>query len=167
MARIFVPPAWPDYTLGLSQRQCVFLAGTIEMGNSPDWQADVIKAIQNYNVIVFNPRRVLPPDGEDEITKQINWELEGLDVSKTVYLHFCANTISPISLYELGLLQSRGNNTRIIIYCDKEYTRRLNVLTTTNHQAWRSPHIEVYDNYEKSIKALKNRLDMVTLRKNL
>lgn len=165
-ANVFVPLTWPDRSLGLSQRDCVFLAGTIEMGNSPDWQAEVIQEIKDYNIVIFNPRRVLPPEGEEEIVKQINWELDGLQTSRTIYMHLCANTISPISLYELGLLQGQQSSRHIIVYCDKEYTRKLNVLTTTSHLYWQNTEIQVFDDYQESIKALKKHLDQVTYYQN-
>ena len=161
-AHVFVPPAWPDSSLNLTYQDCVFLAGTIEMGNSPDWQSDVIQELKDYNIVIFNPRRVLPPESEDDIVKQINWELDGIHTSKTVYMHLCANTISPISLLELGLLQGRADSTKVIVYCDPAYLRRLNVLTTTSHKFWENFEISVYSDYQESIKALKRRIEIVT-----
>lgn len=166
-AKVFVPPAWPSTDdLHEADNDCLFLAGTIEMGNSPDWQADVIEIVKDYDIIVFNPRRVLPPEGTEDIIKQINWELSGLHKSNTVYMHLCANTISPISLLELGLLQGTQSTTKVIVYCDPEYLRMLNVVTTTNHPLWVNPFIRVFDDYEKSIISLKKRLDIVTSMQN-
>lgn len=34
----------------------IFLAGTIDMGNSPDWQAEFIKHIDSDHVKICNPR---------------------------------------------------------------------------------------------------------------
>ena len=40
----------------------IFLAGTIDMGNSVDWQQDVIndfiQQASNENITIFNPKRI-------------------------------------------------------------------------------------------------------------
>ena len=164
-ATIYTPPTgWPPSSGPRSSRKYLFLAGTIEMGNSPDWQSQVIKTLQDYDISIFNPRRVIPPEDDKSIIEQINWELDALSICKTVYMYLAADTISPISLYELGLLQGHAGNQNIIVYCDPAYTRKLNVLTTTTHPYWKSHNVTVFQDFSASILELKRYLDHVTFR---
>jgi hypothetical protein len=60
----------------------IFLAGTIDMGNSVDWQAKVKHALADENVTLLNPRRdnwTLHAEqhaSNPEFNKQVNWELD-------------------------------------------------------------------------------------------
>ena len=63
----FFPPNRPIYSVVNYSRQefqskyCnIFLAGTIEMGKSRDWQKDLYESLNKEdsdNIFVFNPRR--------------------------------------------------------------------------------------------------------------
>jgi len=44
-----LPPKWQGYN--------VFLAGSIEMGAAPDWQADVENQLADLDIAIYNPRR--------------------------------------------------------------------------------------------------------------
>ena len=119
----------------------VFLAGTIEMGKSVDWQtlltnkiidASYLRAMKD--VTILNPRRVLAP-GSDEISEQIQWELNNIQAADVIFIHFAADSISPISLLELGLILGRSTNYQLIIVCcNREYTRYDNVYETISHK---------------------------------
>ena len=67
------------------QRTKIFLGGTIDMGNSEDWQAKVSKELKNEKVILLNPRRDdwntawKPVKEEPEFRKQVEWELNALE----------------------------------------------------------------------------------------
>lgn len=159
-AEFFYPPdGHPKYPY--NHGTSVFLAGTIEMGNSEDWQAKVSDELKEFDINVFNPRRVVPPAETNEIIEQINWELESINLCNVIYMHLSANSISPISLFELGLLHNKALSKRVIIYCDPDYTRKLNVWTTVNHSLYKSPNISLYSDYEDSLNALKQHLKMV------
>lgn len=106
----------------------VFLAGTIEMGNSIDWQSNVEKALVDYDVTLFNPRRVIPPSNKADIDYQIRWELSHLEKCDIIFMYLAPNTISPISLLELGLFLNTPK--RMIIVADPEYSRFQNVENT-------------------------------------
>lgn len=51
------PERVPHIKLAVSKAQSVFLAGSIEMDTAEKWQDKVIKALENSDVTVFNPRR--------------------------------------------------------------------------------------------------------------
>lgn len=119
-----------------------FLAGTIDMGNSENWQANVIQTIkdmlkteeldnasQNITIHIYNPRRA---EGFDESNKedkeyQINWELEHLEKCNLIIMNLLDNSKSPISLLELGLF-SKSNKLNVI--CSPNFYRYDNVRIT-------------------------------------
>ena len=63
----------------------IFLAGTIEMGNSEDWQTKVSNALADRPYTILNPRREQwDASWEQRIEnpqfyQQVNWELDGLN----------------------------------------------------------------------------------------
>lgn len=108
----------------------VFLAGSINNGQSLNWQEplsqEIIREVQGS--WVFNPRR----DDWDAswkqsfhnkvFRKQVEWEIHHLNKAETVFFYFAAKGgMSPISLYELGYLV--GTKKKVIVYSEKEYPR--------------------------------------------
>lgn len=53
MSTIFRAPE----LVGWDGRRSVFLAGTIDNGDSPDWQKRVETSLSDLDVLVLNPRR--------------------------------------------------------------------------------------------------------------
>jgi hypothetical protein len=130
MAVLITPPNKVDFN---KEHIYIFLAGTIEMGNSRDWQSiffDKIHAVEpSDKIVVLNPRR---PDWdsswEQSITckpfkEQVEWELKGLESADIIALNFEPNTQSPISLLEMG--RFGGNN--LAVHCPKGFGRKGNV----------------------------------------
>ena len=115
----------------------IFLAGSIEMGRAEDWQSVVIMALQEYivtdKVRIFNPRRPdwnseWSQDGDHpELKNQIQWELGALERSDAILFYFQPDTLSPISLLELGL---HARSDKSIVVCPSGFWRRANVVTT-------------------------------------
>lgn len=132
----------------------VFLAGTIEMGNSIDWQADVIKELEDFNIAIANPRRENFSDfSKEELHRQINWELDNLEKADTVFMYFAPGTISPISLLELGLLL--GKKKHVILCCPDGYSRKYNVMVTCHNDWSFSANCDVYETLEEAVTGLK------------
>lgn len=151
MAQVFTPEI-SDADRDLSQTS-VFLAGTIEMGKSIDWQSEAINLLAEEDVAIFNPRRVVPPENTEEVARQINWELDRLDKSSVIFMRLLAGSISPISLLELGLFLQDG--TPLIIVCDPGYTRKENVYITVERFGDHSI-CHLVDSMEDGISILKN-----------
>lgn len=115
----------------------LFLAGSIEMGKAEDWQTEITRMINDEfrdtdtNICIFNPRR----DDWDssweqsienaQFSEQVNWELDRLEEADIVLLYFDPNTKSPISLLELGMFASKGQN--MIVCCPDGFWRKGNV----------------------------------------
>jgi len=132
MANIFKPPTpWkPDH------RPSVFLAGTIDQGNSIDWQAEVTQQLNHLDIDILNPRRdkwdvtVEQSINNPVFKAQVDWELFGLENSRYILMYFAPNSKSPITLLELGLrlgIYGDEPNNQLIVCCPTTYWRRGNV----------------------------------------
>ena len=108
----------------------VFLGGTIENGDSFEWQQALIDTLDwiefKHQVNIFNPRRDNWPssDEHNEIDKQINWELEHLERADIIVMNILEDSKSPISLMEIGLFARTG---KLIVFCPEEFYRYDNV----------------------------------------
>lgn len=108
----------------------LFLAGSIEMGNADDWQKRAIAQLERENVIIYNPRREdwdsswVQDILNSKFYEQVKWELSALDKADFILMHFEPDTMSPITLLELGLYASSG---KLIVSCPKAFWRRGNV----------------------------------------
>lgn len=106
----------------------IFLAGTIDMGNSEDWQEEVIKLfngplLKEMEFTIYNPRRIEGFKNEDQ-EEQIQWELDHLDKADTILMNLLPSSKSPISLLEFGLYAKSG---KLVVVCPKEFYRYSNV----------------------------------------
>jgi hypothetical protein len=136
----------------------VFLAGSIEMGKAIDWQKQVIDSLADVeNVTLLNPRRddwdiswIQDPD-KDPFRSHVLWELTSIVKSSIVFFYFAPETISPISLLELGTCL--GTSSKIIVCCPKTFTRYGNVKIYCEVAG-----VPVYENLEEAINALKERI---------
>ena len=109
----------------------VFLAGTIDNGDSLNWQDKVIIELINLGVSceIFNPRREHwnPNPSKKEMEKQIKWEQEHLDKADIIVMVLLDDSKSPISLLELGLY---ANTNKLIVFCTDKFYRYDNVKLT-------------------------------------
>ena len=108
----------------------VFLAGTIEMGNSEDWQSKITEFLSEKPYTILNPRREeWDSSWEQKIEnpqfyQQVNWELDALNKSDIIILYLLPDSKSPISLLELGLYASSG---KLLVCCPEGFWRKGNV----------------------------------------
>lgn len=124
----------PDFTpFNQPQKsQMVFLGGSIEMGAAENWQLRIGRIFDASGYIVLDPRRDdwdstwTQSIENEEFANQVKWELEGLEKANAVILHFDAQTKSPITLLELGLL-SQKKPTATFVSCGLSFWRRGNV----------------------------------------
>jgi len=115
----------------LKPRPQIFLAGSIEMGKAEDWQTKFTSALSDLDVTILNPRR----DDWDssweqninnpQFREQVEWELDALtNRADIIAMYFAPETMSPISLLELGLLAKTG---RMAVCCPDGFWRKGNV----------------------------------------
>lgn len=129
---MFVPPNWDRSEINIIGKNPfrIFLAGTIDNGDSTDWQQELINTINGVELrrptSIYNPRREEWPSSDDhrEIDRQIEWELSHLEKADLIVMNILANSKSPISLMELGLFAREG---RLMVFCPKTFYRYDNV----------------------------------------
>lgn len=123
--------------------QTMFLAGTIDMGNSEDWQAQVISEMEQTNIgrdkeftlRIFNPRRrdfqkdAAQTMENEYFYEQVMWEQTFINISDIIFFNFLPDSKSPVTMMELGeMVKHTGKNDKaIIVVCPKEFWRRGNV----------------------------------------
>lgn len=137
-------------------RLSVFLAGTIDMGNSVNWQAEAAyKLTDQFNV--FNPRRKdWNSSWQQKITnpqfkEQVDWELDGLDQADYILMYFLPGSQSPITLLELGLYAETG---KLHVVCPEGFHRKGNVDIVCDRFG-----IPLYTNLDDAIEWLNNNRD--------
>ncbi|MCJ2181450.1 nucleoside 2-deoxyribosyltransferase domain-containing protein [Novosphingobium sp. 1949] len=120
----------PEALPATHERVRVFLGGTIDMGSAPDWQKQMIAALDNENVVILNPRRAdwnpawRPEADEPNFRQQVEWELAALDSADVIVLYLSPGSKSPVSLLEMGLHARSG---KLIVLCPQGYWRKGNV----------------------------------------
>jgi hypothetical protein len=125
----------------------VFLAGTIEMGQSVDWQADMIATIQDRASIIYNPRRAdFDASCEQSIhdvyfNGQVNWELDFIEAADRVYMYLDPNSKSVISMLELGFLAAYCPD-KLWVCCPDGFWRNGNVEVVCNRYG-----IKLYESF--------------------
>lgn len=108
----------------------VFLAGSIEEGTAELWQDHVVRLFAETDIAILNPRR----DAWDpswvqiienlEFKKQVEWELNGLDISDYIIFYFDPKTKSPVTMLELGLHATTG---KCLMICPHGFWRKGNI----------------------------------------
>lgn len=130
---IYTPPLKIDdmeYNEGGKVPFNIFFGGTIDNGESADWQQELISAVSNIELVkpvhIYNPRREDWPssDNHREIDIQINWELDHLEKADLIVMNILADSKSPISLMEIGLF---ARTNKLIVFCPKTFYRYDNV----------------------------------------
>lgn len=131
MSVVCQPPIFKHKKTGCV-KQSVFLAGTIEMGASVDWQAQAIEILQEHCSIIYNPRRDdwdsswAQDINDPNFNVQVNWELEHIEQADFVLMYFDPASKSPISLMELGFLAAIKPE-RTWVCCPEGFYRKGNV----------------------------------------
>jgi len=147
-----------DFFLDIQNRFSVFLAGSIEMGKAEKWQDKVVKLLEEDDVIVLNPRRDdwdsswEQTDGDNEFTKQVEWELLAQTYCDLIIMYFDPNTTSPITLLELGLFGATHPQS-IVVCCPEGFYRKGNVDVTCR---WYG--IKQVNSIEELVNEVKGRL---------
>ena len=119
-------------------RISIFLGGTIEMGNSEDWQTEIYNSLKIVddnmgfcdNIDVFNPRREswdsswTQEQANPQFNGQVNWELDNIEDSDIIFFNILPDSKSPITLMEIGLCKDRPS---VIVCCPEGFYRKGNV----------------------------------------
>lgn len=140
----------------------IFLAGTIEMGNSEDWQQKVIDDFHSFynekEIVVLNPRRTnwdsswIQSIENKQFSDQVNWELDALEKSDFIIMFFDKNSKSPISMLELGLF---ADSKKMLVCCEEGFWRKGNIDIVCKRKG-----IQTFENLEELTTALKNLINL-------
>lgn len=147
--KVFYPPKQIEIR---PLRTSVFLAGTIDNGDSIDWQSEFIRSISSYDIDIYNPRR---PDWDStlkqsietpEFYQQVNWELDALEKSDIIVVNILEDSKSPITLMEIGL---HINSKKLLVCCPDNFYRSGNVQIVCDRY-----NIPLFDNMVELTKTL-------------
>lgn len=111
----------------------IFLAGTIDMGNSRDWQMELLDRFSEMDgrYILFNPRQEhWDASRPGEMDYQVRWELDHLEESDVIIMYILGTSKSPISLLEMGL---HAKSDKMHVICEKDFYRYDNVRITCEY----------------------------------
>ena len=115
----------------------LFLGGSIEMGKAKDWHSEVTETILESGwegkAVILNPRRdewdaswQQDPSVHTPFNNQVLWELEAQSISDILIYNFEPETMSPITLLELGLHIGKASKRKFVV-CPEAYQRYGNV----------------------------------------
>ena len=131
--KVFTPPFEYDnsvYSIDGVFPLNLFLAGTIDNGDSLEWGKELIGELNScdtvHPIMIYNPRRDEwnANASKDEMDKQIKWELHHLERADLIVMNILPNSKSPISLMELGLF---ARDKKMIVFCQESFYRYDNV----------------------------------------
>ena len=129
MASIIKPPT-PVPTDDPGVRH-LFLAGSIDQGEAPDWQRMLAMALTDIpRLLILDPRRdewdaSWEQRSDNPLFRgQVEWELDGLEAADVVAYYFAPGTKSPVTMIELGLFARSG---KAIVCCPEGFWRKGNV----------------------------------------
>jgi hypothetical protein len=154
--RHYMPPDMPVYG-----EFSLFTAGSIEMGAAIQWQERLVEYLQALPLTITNPRRgQWDPNVDAKATDpsfrgQVKWELDALTAATVICYFFDVDTISPITLMELGLWAHSG---KIIVCCDDRFWREGNVKLVC--ERYNIPFVRSFENLVPAIKEMLKRKGM-------
>lgn len=129
----------------------IFLAGSIDGGEAPNWQNDVANYIEKnwleLDITVYNPRWEGDFNPEME-TEHATWTMSMLTMADFILLHLTGESGSPISTLELGMFIK---DPRLFVSISDEYVKKEVVEYHYNCFGIR----EVYENPNSCIDAMK------------
>jgi nucleoside 2-deoxyribosyltransferase len=149
----------------------IFLAGSIDMGSSEDWQTEIynrlkeIEADNGSNIEVYNPRRDswdstwTQEQSNSEFNYQVNWELNNIEDSDIVFFNILPDSKSPITLMELGLCA--GKEKKAIVCCPDGFYRKGNVDVVCTRYG-----IQQYTDIDSAFGALLTEMNKIERSKN-
>ena len=153
MAKVIKPPEPISSVHNVS----VFLAGTIDNGAAEEWQIEVQEQLEDYDIVMFNPRRdywdnKLKATTDNPIfVDQVKWELDAMEQSSYILMNFQENSLSPVTLLELGLYV---DTYKLIVCCPKNFWRSGNVKMICDRY-----NIKVYETLDSAMTELEIRLN--------
>lgn len=126
----------PTPLSNLSLDKAVFLAGSIDLGKSVDWQAELALSLADCSGILLNPRRAqwdsswLAQADFPPFREQVEWELAAMEAAGLIAFYFAPQSQAPVTLLELGLA---ARQRKAVVCCPPGYWRKGNVDVVCEH----------------------------------
>ena len=123
----------PDPVTVQATDRVVFLAGSIDMGSTADWQRALTDDLADCHGVLLNPRRshwdpTWPADASfPTFRAQVEWELAAMESAGLIAFYFAPTSQAPVTLLELGLAARTG---KAVVCCPAGYWRKGNVDVT-------------------------------------
>jgi len=112
-----------DFRNGL-MANLLFLGGGIS--GCPLWQSQMVELLSDTKLVLVNPRRDdFDVNSAEMAKKQIIWEFKYLSCSTGRLFWFPAETLCPITLFELGKFCEKADP--LFVGCHPEYKRKLDL----------------------------------------
>jgi hypothetical protein len=134
------------------------------MNRAAPWQRRLVSAFKDHaDVVIINPRRNSWHSSWKQVarnkqfTKQVEWELTGLEECDTSIMYFDPATKSPISLLEFGLFGPSHEGVvvpKMHVVCPAPFWRKGNVDIVCKRYG-----IPQYKTLTAAAKAIKARLE--------
>lgn len=112
-------------------KEYLFLAGSMDLERGSTWRSFLImKLSDNENFHFLDPTNKnhdILTDGEMEA--HVGWELQAMKMSDRIVLNFLTDSLSPISLIELGMYVA---SNKMVVVCPLEFYKRKYIETLCN-----------------------------------
>ncbi|USN14156.1 nucleoside 2-deoxyribosyltransferase [Brevundimonas phage vB_BpoS-Kabachok] len=162
MSNVVYPPLI-RYKGALSRKATVFLAGTIDMGESQDWQAEAAEDIGRRAEFIYNPRRAAWDStwaqsiDSEAFNNQAHWELDMIERADFVLFNFLPGSKSPVTMAEFGLCCALKPQ-QTIVCCPDGFWRKGNIDIMGERYG-----IPVYGGLRAALNDLNMRMENVSL----
>jgi hypothetical protein len=144
-------------TYDANLKYSIFLAGAIDQGTAIDWQKKVARSLDEYDVLILNPRR----DDWDssweqsidnpEFKAQVTWELDAQEAADMVIFVFTKDSKAPITFLEFGLY---GPDKDSLVCAEEGFYRQGNLDIVCERF-----NIPIYHDLDEMIEDLRRVLD--------
>jgi len=141
------PQKYPD-----DDKYTIFLGGSIEMGKAEEWQQRISIALSDKNIRILNPRRDDFDSSQQQsinnpyFKEQVNWELDSLDRADLIIMYLQKDTLSPISMMEIGLY---AKTKKMLICCPDGFWRKGNIEIVADRYAENCTLFDTYQDLER------------------
>ena len=118
----------------------IFLAGSIDRTKGRNWREEITDYIQESwfesefntdHITIYSPRRADDKWKPDMEVEQAAWDMSMLSMADYIILHLTGDTVSPVSLLELGIFMK---SPKLYVSVDSSYKRkRIVELYTANY----------------------------------
>lgn len=138
----------------------IFLGGSIEMGKAEPWGDYLTSKLSehNFDIRILNPRRDDFDSSQEQsidnpyFKEQVNWELDGLDRSDLIVMYLQPDTLSPISMMEIGIyINTLDWNKQMIICCPDGFWRKGNVEILVDRYPYHCTLLNSFEDLEKVV----------------